>query len=158
MQPKLRDLLPNPSRFKDLDRAVERLSKLVAEGGVLGIFGDYDVDGAAAAALLVMVMRQLGVACEVHIPDLFSEGYGPNAAALQALQAKGANLVATVDCGITAHAPLAAAADAGIDVIVVDHHVAGPELPRAHAVVNPCLLYTSPSPRDRQKSRMPSSA
>ena len=140
MQPKLRDLLPNPSRFKDLDKAVERLSKLVVEGGVLGIFGDYDVDGAAAAALLVMVMRQLGVACEVHIPDRFSEGYGPNAAALQALQAKGANLVATVDCGITAHAPLAAAADAGIDVIVVDHHIAGPELPRAHAVVNPNRL------------------
>ena len=140
MQPKLRDLLPNPSRFKDLDKAVERLSKLVVEGGVLGIFGDYDVDGAAAAALLVMVMRQLGVDCEVHIPDRFSEGYGPNAAALQALQAKGANLVATVDCGITAHAPLAAAADAGIDVIVVDHHIAGPELPRAHAVVNPNRL------------------
>lgn len=140
MQPKLRDLLPNPSRFKDLDKAVERLAKLVVDGRILGVFGDYDVDGAAAAALLVMVMRQLGVACEVHIPDRFSEGYGPNAAALQALQAKGADLIATVDCGITAHAPLAAAANAGIDVIVVDHHIAGPELPRAHAVVNPNRL------------------
>ncbi|MEL0063010.1 MAG: single-stranded-DNA-specific exonuclease RecJ, partial [Candidatus Puniceispirillum sp.] len=89
MQPKLRDLLPNPSRFKDLDKAVERLAKLVVDRRILGVFGDYDVDGAAAAALLVMVMRQLGVVCEVHIPDRCSEGYGPNTAALQALRAKG---------------------------------------------------------------------
>jgi single-stranded-DNA-specific exonuclease len=140
LDPKLRDLLPNPSRFKDLDKAASRLADAVEVGKPIGIFGDYDVDGAAAAALLVNVMRDLGVACDVHIPDRFTEGYGPNISALTALQEKGAGLLVTVDCGITAHAPLAAVADTGMDVIVIDHHIAGPELPRAHSVVNPNRL------------------
>ena len=140
LEPRLRDLLPNPSYFKDLDKAAERLADCVEDGAPIGIFGDYDVDGAAAAALLLMVMRQLGVVCDVHIPNRFSEGYGPNADALMALQAKGASLLVTVDCGITAHAPLAAVAKTGMDVIVIDHHIAGPELPKAHSVVNPNRL------------------
>lgn len=140
VEPRLRDLMPNPSRFRDLERAADRLADCVEDGLPIGVFGDYDVDGAAAAALLVMVMRQLGVASDVHIPNRFSEGYGPNIDALMALQAKGASLLVTVDCGITAHAPLAAVAETGMDVIVIDHHIAGPELPRAHSVVNPNRL------------------
>ena len=140
LEPRLRDLFPNPSHFKDLDKAAERLADCVEDGTPIGIFGDYDVDGAAAAALLIMVMRQLGVVCDVHIPNRFSEGYGPNADALMALKAKGASLLVTVDCGITAHAPLAAVAKTGMDVIVIDHHIAGPELPKAHSVVNPNRL------------------
>ena len=140
LEPRLRDLLPNPSHFKDLDKAAERLADCVEDGSPIGIFGDYDVDGAAASALLLLVMRRLGVACNVHIPNRFSEGYGPNAEALMTLQAKGASLLVTVDCGITAHAPLATVAKTGIDVIVIDHHIAGPELPKAHSVVNPNRL------------------
>ena len=140
IEPKIRDLMPNPSRFQDMDKAAIRLADAVIAKTPIGIFGDYDVDGAAAAALLISVMRELGVECDVHIPDRFTEGYGPNTAALLALKEKGAQLLVTVDCGITAHAPLAAVADTGIDVIVIDHHIAGPELPRAHSVVNPNRL------------------
>jgi len=140
VDPKIRDLLPNPSRFKDLDKAANRLADAVIGKTPIGVFGDYDVDGAAAAALLLCVMRELGVNCDVHIPDRFTEGYGPNVGALMALKEKGAALLVTVDCGITAHAPLAAVADTGLDVIVIDHHIAGPELPRAHSVVNPNRL------------------
>ena len=140
IEPKIRDLMPNPSRFQDMDKAANRLADAVVAKMPIGIFGDYDVDGAAAAALLISVLRELGVLCDVHIPDRFTEGYGPNTAALLALKEKGAQLLVTVDCGITAHAPLAAVADTGIDVIVIDHHIAGPELPRAHSVVNPNRL------------------
>ncbi|MFL2846085.1 MAG: single-stranded-DNA-specific exonuclease RecJ [Candidatus Puniceispirillaceae bacterium] len=140
IKPKIRDLMPNPSRFQDMDKAANRLADAVVAKMPIGVFGDYDVDGAAAAALLISVMRDLDVPCDVHIPDRFTEGYGPNTAALMALKEKGAQLLVTVDCGITAHAPLAAVADTGIDVIVIDHHIAGPELPRAHSVVNPNRL------------------
>ena len=140
LEPKLRDLLPNPSRFRDMDRAAVRLANAVEAGTPIGVFGDYDVDGAAAAALLVNVLGMLGLVVDVHIPDRMREGYGPNAAALRALQERGAGLIITVDCGINAHAPLAAVADTGIDVIVIDHHLAGPELPPAHSVINPNRL------------------
>ena len=140
IEPKLRDLLPDPSRFKDLNKAVARLADCVEAGEPIGVFGDYDVDGACAAALLVWVMRDLGVSVDVHIPDRFTEGYGPNQAALMALGERGASLIVTVDCGITAHAPLAAVASTGMDVIVIDHHIAGPELPKAHSVINPNRL------------------
>ncbi|MGC6498102.1 MAG: single-stranded-DNA-specific exonuclease RecJ [Candidatus Puniceispirillaceae bacterium] len=140
LDPKLRELLPDPSRFKDMDRAAIRLADAVEAGTPVGVFGDYDVDGAAAAALLVNVLGALGLAVDVHIPDRMREGYGPNAAALAALQARGAELILTVDCGIAAHEPIAAVADTGMDVIVIDHHLAGPELPRAHSVINPNRL------------------
>ena len=140
LEPRLRDLLPNPSHFKDLDRAADRLADCVEDRAPIGIFGDYDVDGAAAAALLLTVMRQIGIVCDVHIPNRFSEGYGPNVDALMALEAKGATLLVTVDCGIAAHKPLAAVAETGMDVIVIDHHIAGPGLPKAHSVVNPNRL------------------
>ena len=81
---KIRDLLPNPSRFPDMDKAANRLADAVIEKTPIGVFGDYDVDGAAAAALLILVMRELGVECDVHIPDRFTEGYGPNTPALLA--------------------------------------------------------------------------
>ena len=140
LTPTIRDLLPNPSRFRDMDRAAERLADAVKAGTPIGVFGDYDVDGAASAALLVRVLGELGLTVDVHIPDRKKEGYGPNREALAALKERGAGLILTVDCGITAHEPLAAVADTGMDVIVVDHHLAGAELPRAHSVINPNRL------------------
>ena len=140
LTPTIRDLLPNPSRFKDMDRAAERLADAVKEGTPIGVFGDYDVDGAASAALLVRVLGELGLTVDVHIPDRKKEGYGPNREALAKLKKNGAGLILTVDCGITAHEPLAAVAETGMDVIVVDHHLAGAELPRAHSVINPNRL------------------
>ena len=101
IDPRLRDLLPDPSRFQDMDKAVARIADSVEAGDAIGIFGDYDVDGASAAALFVNIMRALNIETFVHIPDRFKEGYGPNADALIRLKEKGASLLITVDCGIS---------------------------------------------------------
>ncbi len=140
INPTLRDLLPDPSRFKDMDAAVARLAAAVTNGETIAVFGDYDVDGATSAALLGRYFRALGIKLLVHIPDRLAEGYGPNIEALTGLKAAGASVVVTADCGTTATEPLRAARDAGIDVIVVDHHEAEPLLPPAVAVVNPNRL------------------
>ncbi len=137
LTPRLRDALPDPRSLKDMDKASSRLARACIEGETLAIFGDYDVDGATSAALLFEVLRMLGAQPRVYIPDRMQEGYGPNAPALLKLGAEGARLIVTVDCGTVAYAPLEAAAEAGIEVIVVDHHQGEPALPRAYAVVNP---------------------
>jgi len=138
--PTIRDFLPDPSLFRDMDKAANRVADAVERGETIAIFGDYDVDGATSSALLVLLLRQLGIEPLVHIPDRLAEGYGPNLAALLALKARGASLVVTVDCGAQAFEPLAAARDAGLDVVVIDHHKCSPELPPAHALVNPNRL------------------
>jgi len=140
LSPTLRELLPDPSRFLDMDKAADRLARAVQAGEAIAVFGDYDVDGATSAALLARFFAAAGRPIRVYIPDRMKEGYGPNLPALLALQAEGVRLVITVDCGITAFEPLAAAASAGLEIIVVDHHVAEPRLPQAVAVVNPNRL------------------
>jgi single-stranded-DNA-specific exonuclease len=128
-----------------MDRAVERLVRAITAGETVGVFGDYDVDGATSAALLARFFRALGRHIQVYVPDRLREGYGPNVAALRRLKEAGASVVITVDCGTTAFAALAEARALGLDVIVVDHHVAEPCLPEAFAVVNPNRLdETSP--------------
>jgi single-stranded-DNA-specific exonuclease len=145
LAPTLRDFLPDPSHLKDMDKAVARVAAAIAAGELIAVFGDYDVDGATSAGLLQRFLTAVGGRVRVYIPDRQREGYGPNAPALLRLQAEGAGVVITVDCGTTAHAPLAAAAAAGLDVIVVDHHVAEPALPPAFAIINPNRLdETSP--------------
>jgi single-stranded-DNA-specific exonuclease len=140
LTPTLREMLPDPAMFKDMDRAAARLADAIAGGETIAIFGDYDVDGATSSALLRRFIDAAGGKSVIYIPDRQREGYGPNEAALLKLKSQGAGLVITVDCGITAHAPLAAAARAGLDVIVVDHHIGEPKLPDAYAVVNPNRL------------------
>jgi single-stranded-DNA-specific exonuclease len=140
LAPTLREMLPDPSHLLDMDRAAERLARAVQGGETVAIFGDYDVDGATSSALLDRFLRAAEGRVTVYIPDRHKEGYGPNLAALLKLRAAGASVVVTVDCGTTAHAVLGQAAEAGLDVIVVDHHVAEPALPRAFAVVNPNRL------------------
>ena len=137
LNPTLREDLPDPAHLKDMDRSVERLTRAITGGELIAIFGDYDVDGATAAALLQRFLAAVGARARVYIPDRQKEGYGPNAPALLRLKAEGATVVVTVDCGTAAHQPLAAARAAGLDVIVVDHHIAEPELPPAFAVINP---------------------
>ncbi len=137
LNPTLRDLLPDPFHLKDMEVAATRLAAAVSGGEMIGLFGDYDVDGATSSALLARFFEAAGASVRVHIPDRMREGYGPNAPALLALRDQGAGVVVTVDCGTSAFAPLQAAAEAGLDVIVVDHHEAEAELPRALAVVNP---------------------
>lgn len=147
LSPTLRGLLPDPSHLKDMDAAVARLVAAIEGGETIAIFGDYDVDGATSSALLARFLRTVGVEPLIHIPDRMTEGYGPNAPALKALAEAGARVAVTVDCGITAFDALDAAAEAGLDVIVVDHHTAEPRLPRALAVVNPKRL-DDDSPHD----------
>jgi len=140
LDPKLRDLLPDPSRFKDMDKAAARFAGAVTKGEKIAVFGDYDVDGATSAALLIRFARAVGTELRLYVPDRRREGYGPNADAMRLLAGEGIKLVVTVDCGTTAHEPLAAARDAGLDVIVLDHHASEPGLPPAFAVVNPNRL------------------
>src|SRR3954471_3156105 len=135
LAPRLREQLPDPAHLRDMAPAVARLVRAINGGEKIVVFGDYDVDGATSAALLLRFFAAVGARASVYVPDRLREGYGPNAPALLRLKAEGAAVVVTVDCGATAHEPLAAAAEAGLDVIVVDHHVTEPQLPQALALI-----------------------
>jgi single-stranded-DNA-specific exonuclease len=138
--PKIRDFLPDPSSFKDMDKGAQRLADAVQNGETVAIFGDYDVDGATSAALLVLLLRGLGAEPIVYIPDRLMEGYGPSGKALVELEGRGATLAITVDCGAQASDALDEARAVGLDVIVVDHHQCASQLPAAYALINPNRL------------------
>ena len=142
--PTLRAFLPDPSLFADMDKAAARLADAIDGGELIALFGDYDVDGATSAALLTILLRRLGSEPLVYIPDRLMEGYGPSGRALVELKDKGASLAVTVDCGAQAFDALAEAADAGLDVVVCDHHQCAATLPNAYAVINPNRLDESP--------------
>ncbi|WP_041527143.1 single-stranded-DNA-specific exonuclease RecJ [Paracoccus aminophilus] len=134
LEPKLRDLLPNPLRLRDMAPAAERIVAAANSGQRVAIFADYDVDGGSSAALLIDWFRAQGRETTLYIPDRIDEGYGPNAPAISQL-ASAHDLIICVDCGTLSHDALAAAKDT--DVIVLDHHQGGETLPPALAVVNP---------------------
>lgn len=140
LNPTLRNALPDPSHLLDMDKAAMRIAQAVTSNEKIAIFGDYDVDGATSSALLARYFRALGVDPVLYIPDRMKEGYGPNTAALLALRARGAQLAITVDCGTLAFEPLAAAMKAGLDMIVIDHHLGEARRPEAVAIVNPNRL------------------
>ncbi len=141
LQPTLREFLPDPFHLRDMEKAARRIAEEIVatcnSQPTIAIFGDYDVDGATSSALLVRYLRALGIEPLVHIPDRIKEGYGPNTAALLSLKERGAKIVITVDCGTMAFEPLAKAKEAGIDVIVVDHHKGDAQMPECYALVNP---------------------
>ena len=139
-KPTIRDFLPDPSCFRDMDKGAKRLADAIVAGEKIAIFGDYDVDGATSAALLMLLLRRLGADPIVYIPDRLMEGYGPSGAALVELKERGAGLAVTVDCGAQAFDALQEAKDAGLDVIVVDHHQCATLLPVAFALINPNRL------------------
>ncbi len=138
--PKIRDFLPDPSCFSDMDKGAKRLADAIQQRESIAIFGDYDVDGATSAALLVLLLRRLGAEPIVYIPDRLMEGYGPSGKALVELRARGACVAVCVDCGTQAFDALDEASAAGLDVIVVDHHQCASLLPVAHALINPNRL------------------
>ena len=138
--PSIRAFMPDPSIFQDMDRAAARLADAVQAGEQVTIFGDYDVDGATSAALMILLLRDLGLEARAYIPDRLMEGYGPSGEALVRLAQEGASLIVTVDCGAQAFEALEMARVAGVDVIVVDHHKCATALPHAHALVNPNRL------------------
>jgi len=137
LNPSLKSDLPDPSVILDMDLAADRLADAVLAGEGIAIFGDYDVDGATSSALLARYLTAVGVRPMVYIPDRLTEGYGPNAPAMERLVSLGAKVIVTVDCGTQAHEALEAAAGKGADVIVCDHHLPAGTLPRACAIVNP---------------------
>ncbi|OYV26794.1 MAG: single-stranded-DNA-specific exonuclease RecJ [Acidocella sp. 20-63-7] len=139
LEPTLRAMLPDPSCMADMDTAAARLADAVCAGETVGVFGDYDVDGACSAAIMVTVLRELGCGVLYHVPDRLLEGYGPNAAALRGMAERGASLLVCVDCGTGAHdafAPLHNMAD----VLVFDHHKAEGPTAKIRATVNPNRL------------------
>jgi len=140
LTPTLRNFLPDPSLFRDMDTAADRIAQAVLSGEKITIYGDYDVDGATSSALLIRLLRDLGVEAGYYIPDRLLEGYGPSGEALVKLGEEGSSLIVTVDCGAMAHEALGMAHDASIDVIVVDHHKCSPDLPKTVALVNPNRL------------------
>ena len=134
LDPKLRDLLPDPRSLRDMEKAATRILGAVARKERIAVFADYDVDGGSSAALLITWLRTLGRGATLYVPDRIDEGYGPNEPAMEAL-AREHDLIICVDCGTLSHGPIEAAN--GADVIVLDHHLGGETLPPALAVVNP---------------------
>lgn len=133
LEPRLRDLLPDPLSLRDMDKAARRITDAATAGQRIAIFADYDVDGGASAALLIDWLRHQGHPATLYIPDRIDEGYGPNVPAIAGLSARH-DLIICVDCGTLSHEALAAAT---CEVIVLDHHQGGETLPPVLAVVNP---------------------
>lgn len=137
LDPTIRKLMPDPNVLTEMDRACARIADAVQHSEDIAIIGDYDVDGATSTALMVRVLRAAGSNPFFHIPDRMFEGYGPNVEAVRKIEARGASLLITLDCGTTSAEALGEASKLGLDVVVVDHHQAGEKLPVAAALVNP---------------------
>ncbi|WP_208541378.1 MULTISPECIES: single-stranded-DNA-specific exonuclease RecJ [Bartonella] len=137
INPTLRNLLPNPESFTDMQCAAERLVKAIMNREKIAVFGDYDVDGACSSALLARFLRYFGIIVKIYIPDRIVEGYGPNEQAMKMLAQEGASLIITVDCGANSPDAIKAARLAGADVVVLDHHQMSDVHQEAVALVNP---------------------
>ncbi len=140
LNPTLRNNLPNPFSLKDMEKAANRMAEAILKGEPIGLMGDYDVDGATSTALLKMFLEKCGVTVHCFIPDR-EDGYGPNGQKMIEFHNAGCQVIATLDCGMTAFNPIQQGTDIGVDVIVLDHHDADEtRLPNAYAVVNPKRL------------------
>lgn len=140
LNPSLKNQLPDPLHLLDMQKAATRIADAIKNKETIAVWGDYDVDGATSSALLIRYFRTLGLAPLVYIPDRMKEGYGLNAPGLLGLREKGASLAISVDSGTLSFEPIEAAADAGLDVIVIDHHLGDSKRPKALAIVNPNRL------------------
>ncbi len=136
LEPKLRDLLPDPCRLAQMETAATRFIMAIKRQETVAVLADYDVDGACSAALVLQYLKRVGLSPLLHVPDRLTEGYGPSPAAVTALRGQGASLLLTLDCGATAHNAFAVAAASGLDVIVLDHHAVESN-PPVLAHVNP---------------------
>lgn len=129
--------LDNPFGLKGMEEAVACIGKAMAQGEAIWIYGDYDVDGITATAILLLTLKELGHEAEYYIPHRLSEGYGLHTDAVEQLAQEGARLIITVDCGITASEAAQRARELGMELIITDHHEPGAELPQACAIINP---------------------
>ena len=137
LHPKREDLV-DPMLMQDMDKAVNVIRDAIEKHEEITVFGDYDVDGVTATAILLTYLRKQGAQVGFYIPDRHGEGYGLNIAAIEQI-ATHSKLLITVDCGITCAAEVARAKELGMRVIVTDHHQLGPQIPECEAVLNPLL-------------------
>jgi single-stranded-DNA-specific exonuclease len=137
LEPSIKNLLPNPFILKDMDRSIDRTVTAIINNEKIGIFGDYDVDGATSTTILGQYFKSLKINYEIHIPDRKKEGFGPNIGAFEKFINLGVNLIFTVDCGTLSFAPIDFAKNKNVDVIILDHHQSDIKLPNAHSIVNP---------------------
>ena len=137
LNPLIKNTLPNPYILKDMDIAIERMEGAIFNKEKIGIFGDYDVDGATSTSVLGQYFELLNIPFEIYIPDRKSEGFGPNETGFSKLIDLGVNLIFTVDCGTLSYSPIEFAKKRNTDVIILDHHQSEIKLPAAHAIVNP---------------------
>ena len=137
LKPSIKNILPNPYILKDMDKAIERTEKAIFKSDKIGIFGDYDVDGATSTAILGKYFELLNIPFEIYIPDRKNEGFGPNEKGFLQFINLGVNLIFTVDCGTLSYGPMDFAKKRNIDVIILDHHQSETRLPSAHSIVNP---------------------
>src|SRR3990172_10855733 len=127
----------DPLLMPDAQAALARLRQAIDQRELIAVYGDFDVDGVTASAILVQGLRELGAVVVPYIPDRFTEGYGVNNAAIDSLAAQGVSLIVTADCGTSSVEEVAHGRALGIDTIIVDHHTIPPRLPDAVAIVNP---------------------
>ena len=139
INPSLKNSIPDPSTLTDMDIACERIFKAILDEDRISIFGDYDVDGSTSTSILVNYFRQISINLDFHIPDRFTEGYGPSINSFSKFKSQNTNVIITVDCGTMAHSEIAYANQQGMDVIVLDHHLPEISLPEAKAIINPNL-------------------
>ncbi len=132
-----RTLTLSPMLMRDMDKAVERIQRAIADGETIAVFGDYDVDGITSTVLLLDYLKSCGAECLRYIPRRIEDGYGLSKDAIRGLYDQGATLMITVDCGITGNDEVDYANSLGLDVVVTDHHECKEALPRAVAVVDP---------------------
>ena len=137
LKPTIKNILPNPYVLKDMDNAIARAEKAILNTEKIGVFGDYDVDGATSTAILGKYFELLNIPFEIYIPDRQKEGFGPNEKAFLEFINLGVNLIFTVDCGTLSFEPMEFAKKKEIDVIILDHHQSEIKLPTAHSIVNP---------------------
>jgi len=137
LNPKIKNLLPNPFHLKDMNAAVNRTYKSILKNDGIGIFGDYDVDGATSTALLSTYFKSIKQKFYTYIPDRKNEGYGPNIKAFEKLIKLGSKIIFTVDCGTLSYKPIEYAQNKNIDIIILDHHQSDIKLPNACALINP---------------------
>ena len=136
-EPKFKDFMPDPSTITDMDQVCDRVFKAIVSGEKIGIIGDYDVDGATSVALLGRFLRFVGIDFVFHIPDRVTEGYGPSVSAIHMLKEQGVSLLVTLDCGSIAFVEFEEAKKLDLEVVVIDHHQIGDDLPRTVGLINP---------------------
>lgn len=137
LDPTIKNSLLDPYLLKDMDKAVERTAQSISNNEKIGIFGDYDVDGATSTAVLGHYFKSLNIPIEIYIPDRQQEGFGPNIDGFNKLIKQGCKIIFTVDCGTLSYEPIEFANKNNINVIIIDHHQSEITLPKAHSIVNP---------------------